>query len=752
MKRRDINRLFSYGMAALIISFLGSLVILAWLLFNFGASHNIGQVVSATQGALLHLKDDSERLLTTTDLERDKARWRDSIARFQARLKQLQETEEYQEEVRELERFWQTVHAQSERVQEQFRSPLLQADQMIDKSLLRRLGENFRQNTTSDFFFALNTARNAIVYMTQYEDFMLEEFARLMARHRQREEARLNRLTILSVLLPAAIWVLLSLFFWFLSRWVRGNEAALMEENLQRREAQAELRTYQSQLEDLVKARTSELQQTMQELRRAKDESEAANRAKSTFLANMSHELRTPLNAILGFSQIMGFDQAIPRNARSNLDTINRAGEHLLAMINDILDLSKIESGRIELRPEPFDLHRLLSDIGEMIRSRAQAKDLLFNLRQDPDLSRYISADQGKIRQILINLLGNAVKFTEQGEVTLRGRTRQANGALRLELEVEDTGPGIPAEMQGRIFEPFVQAKDAQNETKGTGLGLSISQAFVQLMGGVLEVQSRPGEGALFRVELPVESANPGAVTPEAIHRRVLALAPGQQAPRVLVADDSEENRRLLTTLLSGIGLEVREAVDGEEAESMFRRWQPRLIWMDMRMPGIDGYQAARQIRGLPGGKDVVIIAVTASAFKDQEANIRAAGCDAIVRKPYCQHQIFEAMGEHLGLEYLYEEPADPPADKTGLEDRQLAREGLSALSSEQREDLYEAVLTCDVEAVDALLEVISEQHRQLAETLRQMAADFDYSGIVALLDGLEDGAGRESEASNHLG
>ena len=485
-------------------------------------------------------------------------------------------------------------------------------------------------------------------------------------------------------------------------------------------------------LEKLVEVRTAEL-------RAAHKAAERANQAKSTFLANMSHELRTPLNAILGFSQLMARDPEATAEQQKNLATINRAGEHLLAMINDVLDLSKIEAGRIELHPEAFDLVRLLQDMAEMFRPRAQAKHLEFTLEPDANLMRYVRTDLGKLRQILGNLLSNAVKFTSQGCVGLHADTLPPAFATEhwdLQVEVRDTGKGIPPQHLGDIFEPFVQAAPDTPGQKGTGLGLSISHKFVELLGGEMSVESHACKGTRFSFRIPVEVLEtlPETSGTPAQMRQIRGLQAGQQTWRVLVADDDADNRLLLKNLLRQAGFEVEEAGDGAQAVERFQTWQPHFIWLDIRMPVMDGCTATAKIRALPGGDQVKIVAVTADVFQKERAEILAAGCDDVLGKPVRMSEVFQIIEKYLKVRYDYTQ--DPAPSTTPP--RRLCADDLQRLPQDLLNELFQAVLHLDPDQIDKITERIRERDQGVAAGIEALAKKLDYRCLCELCEQVE--------------
>ncbi len=472
------------------------------------------------------------------------------------------------------------------------------------------------------------------------------------------------------------------------------------------------------------------------ELVEARDQALAANQAKSAFLANMSHELRTPLNAILGFSQLLGANGASSEQRR-DLDVISRSGEHLLGLIDHVLDMAKIESGGTMPETSAVDLHGLLNDTVNMLRDHAQTKNLALLLEIFPQTPALIRCDPGKLRQVLTNLLGNAVKYTEEGGVVLRADAKpgESPNNFTLMLEVEDTGIGIAPEDQARIFEPFVQAK-GRGLGRGTGLVLAISRDFVRLLGGTIHLESTPGRGSRFSVELPVQTAEPSDVMLESAGvQQVIGLEPGQPDYRVLVVEDQKENWLFLERLLRTVGFEVRVANDGREGVESFQMWRPHFIWMDLRLPVLRGEEAASRIRELPGGAEVRIVAVTASAYASDRERVLKAGFDDFVRKPYRPLEIFDCMARHLGIRYRYRAGQQ---ELVGTQPTILRPEDLATLPAGLRQELKNAVLTLNPRQVSLVVGQICDQNAALGTVLGRLTAQFSFTPILKALEGCD--------------
>jgi len=506
------------------------------------------------------------------------------------------------------------------------------------------------------------------------------------------------------------------------------------------RTAEEALRKSNAELQE----RTSELAAALDTARQLRDQAEKANRAKDTFLANMSHELRTPLNAILGYSQLMARDAQVTATQQEHLETIARSGEHLLDLINNVLTMSKIEAGRTTLQENAFDLHQQIYSLKDMFQLRTDYKGLTLLLDIAPDVPQYVYADEGKLRQVLMNLLSNAVKFTEEGGVTLRMKSQRQDAVsaeVVLLIEVEDTGAGIVPEEMSTLFEPFTQTASGQQSQEGTGLGLSISQQFVNLMGGELRVSSVAGQGTLFHIQIPVTLADEDTIEQLELppRRRVTGIEPGQTAPdggpiRLLVVEDNIPNRELLIKLLTPFGFEIRYAVNGAESVEMWEQWQPHLVWMDMRLPVMDGYEATRQIkaRAKATGRSAIVVALTASAFEEDREAILSAGCDDLIRKPFREHEIFDALHRHLGLRFIYETPT-PATQVMEHVPTQDLRAAIDGLPTDRVADLHRAAVALDVARTLALIEDIRSLEPHLADTLAEWVTNFEFDRLLAL-------------------
>jgi hypothetical protein len=446
----------------------------------------------------------------------------------------------------------------------------------------------------------------------------------------------------------------------------------------------------------------------------------------------MSHEIRTPLNAVLGYAQIMQREcRDCPNGGR--LNAITRSGGHLLELLTDLLELVRSDAHQIALTPNDFDFHRVLEDVRLIFARQPDARGLALEFAHDSEVPRFIHADSGKVRQILVNLIGNAVKFTDQGGVRVTASVRPGGGAdgIVVIVEIEDTGCGIPAEEMERIFDAFEQVQGNRRMSRGVGLGLPLSRRYARAMGGDVTATSQPGAGSRFRFTFQARAAT-GDEIGELGRGEVLKVVPGQAVRHLLVVDDELENREMLTDLLTATGFSIETADTAEQALArLAAAGGVDLVLMDKRLPGMDGYQAIARLRELPGGRDLPVVVVTASGAADEHALALAAKADGYIAKPLKREALLAEIRRLTGVEYIYRQPSAAPPPETA----ELAPDALARVPAEQRELLALALRRGDVRTLREVIAGLAGEHGALAHRLRALVENYDYDRLNALLE-----------------
>ncbi|MBD2067709.1 AAA family ATPase [Leptolyngbya sp. FACHB-671] len=496
-----------------------------------------------------------------------------------------------------------------------------------------------------------------------------------------------------------------------------------------------QLADYSKTLEVKVKERTVQLQHEVRDRQRAEEIAQSANRAKSEFLANMSHELRTPLNGILGYTQICQKDRALSEQQKNRISIIHHCGEHLLTLINDVLDLSKIEARRMELYPREFHLADFLQSIVEICRIKAEQKGISITYQSRSPLPKVIRADDKRLRQVLLNLLGNAVKFTEAGAIAFTVGYHEQ----KIRFQVEDSGIGIASNHLSEIFKPFQQVGEDSRKTEGTGLGLAISGQLVEMMGGTLQVKSTLGIGSTFWFDLDLPTADALMEAAHASKRTIIGVKGDK--PKILIVDDKPTNRSVLINLLEPIGFDVLDAVDGQDGLNKAQSFQPHVILIDLVMPKLDGFEATRRLRAMPALKDVIVIAVSASVFEFDHQQSLQVGCNDFLAKPIQEDNLLQKLQEHLKLEWIYENESEVGESSKNVDNQDsqvsFSTSDLLIPPAEEIAIFLDLAMRGDLRAIAkraTQLEEANQQWSPFAAHLRQLAKGFKGRQILEFL------------------
>lgn len=513
---------------------------------------------------------------------------------------------------------------------------------------------------------------------------------------------------------------------------VSGNLVMSMFNDItQRHKAEQELNAYKEQLEQLVDQRTRELVE-------ARDQAQSANQSKTVFLANMSHELRTPLNSVIGFSNMMSKEGGLTERQQRNIEIINRSGNHLLTLINDILELAKIDAGKLDLSSDPVDLTKLLREVADMLKLRAEKHGIELNT-ECRELPGSVEADETKLRQVLLNMVNNALKNTNEGEVKLIAEGCIDNDQVRVRFAVMDTGCGIRQEDQQRIFEPFVQA-DTSNNKSGTGLGLVISRQYVESMGGELTLDSTFGKGSTFEFTLDLAvSKQPMMGNMDYSDMISLGMSIDFQDVRVVVADDVAEVRALLEDMLKPLNMQVSLAADGEQALDQILTLQPHLVLLDWRMPGMDGLEVTRSIRANADIDQPKIIMLSASAYNEDRQRALTAGVDDFISKPVDIDNLYLKIEEHLGIDLQIDHTIESSALSDEKTTSPLTSEQLQSLSPDTMAEITEALRELNPGKINQAMRSVVKEIPQTEQQLENMVTSMQYRQLWQLFGILDD-------------